>query len=143
MPIINLISGPRNISTALMYSFSSRSDTCIIDEPFYGYYLKETGADHPGRQEIIASMECDWNNIVDYIKEKQKKHAIVFVKNMAHHLIDADISFLAECANVYLIRNPAEIITSFSKVITNPLFSVDAIIFYFLLYFSELIYCLN
>ena len=34
-------SGPRNISTALMRSWSSRSDTFVSDEPFYAYYLKK------------------------------------------------------------------------------------------------------
>ena len=33
-------SGPRNISTALMRSWSSRTDTFVSDEPFYAYYLK-------------------------------------------------------------------------------------------------------
>ena len=36
--IINLISGPRNISTALMYSFAQRSDCQVWDEPFYANY---------------------------------------------------------------------------------------------------------
>ena len=120
MPIINLISGPRNISTALMYSFGSRSDTCIIDEPFYGYYLKQRGIDHPGKEEIIASMECEWGKIIDDILEMKKNHSLVFIKNMAHHLIHPDLSFLEECTNLYLIRNPKEIINSFSKVIDNP-----------------------
>ena len=40
--IVACWSGPRNISTALMRSWSSRSDTFITDEPFYAYYLKET-----------------------------------------------------------------------------------------------------
>ena len=46
-------SGPRNISTALMRSWSSRKDTFVIDEPFYAYYLKETQSKHPMRKEII------------------------------------------------------------------------------------------
>ena len=40
-------SGPRNISTALMRSWSSRDDTFVSDEPFYAHYLKETGFNHP------------------------------------------------------------------------------------------------
>ena len=120
MSIINLISGPRNISTALMYSFASRSDTCIIDEPFYGYYLKQSDSNHPGKEEILASMECDWNKIIDNILETKKNHSIVFIKNMAHHHIHPDLSFLERCINVYLIRNPTEIINSFAKVIDNP-----------------------
>ena len=63
--IINLISGPRNMSTALMYSFAQRSETIVKDEPFYGYYLKITNTDHPGNEEIIASMETDINLILN------------------------------------------------------------------------------
>ena len=40
--IVSCWSGPRNISTALMRSWSSRKDTFVTDEPFYAYYLKET-----------------------------------------------------------------------------------------------------
>ena len=57
--VIHLISGPRNISTALMYSFAQRPDTKVLDEPFYGFYLQHTGLNHPGRDEIINSMESD------------------------------------------------------------------------------------
>ena len=48
---IAMWSGPRNISTAMMRSFSSRSDTYVSDEPFYANYLMRTGIDHPGREE--------------------------------------------------------------------------------------------
>ena len=46
-------SGPRNISTALMRSWSSRKDTFVSDEPFYAYYLKKTELNHPMAEEII------------------------------------------------------------------------------------------
>ena len=49
MKIINLISGPRNLSTALKYSFAQRPDTKVIDEPIYAHYLLSTGISHPGR----------------------------------------------------------------------------------------------
>ena len=51
--IICLWSCPRNISTALMYSFGNREDTEIYDEALYGYYLHKTGLKHPGYNEII------------------------------------------------------------------------------------------
>lgn len=39
--IIAMWSGPRNLSTAVMRSFENRQDvTKVIDEPFYGAYLK-------------------------------------------------------------------------------------------------------
>ena len=44
--IVSCWSGPRNISTALMRSWSSRKDTFVTDEPFYAYYLKETKLKH-------------------------------------------------------------------------------------------------
>ena len=50
-------SGPRNVSTALMYSFGNREDTIAVDEPFYAHYLRVSDVDHPGKAEIIASME--------------------------------------------------------------------------------------
>ena len=37
--IINMWSGPRNISTAMMRSFENRDDTEVWDEPFYAHYL--------------------------------------------------------------------------------------------------------
>ncbi|MBT5534537.1 sulfotransferase family protein, partial [Candidatus Poribacteria bacterium] len=49
-------SSPRNVSTALMYSFAQRPDTRVIDEPLYGHYLRVSGAAHPIPVDVIASM---------------------------------------------------------------------------------------
>ena len=38
---IHLISSPRNLSTALMYSFAQREDTRVVDEAFYAYFLPQ------------------------------------------------------------------------------------------------------
>ena len=48
-------SGPRNLSTAMMYAFGNRADFAAWDEPFYAAYLKATGIDHPMRDEILSS----------------------------------------------------------------------------------------
>ena len=64
MKKICLWSGPRNISTALMYSFSQRDDTRVVDEPLYGHYLLKTGVRHPGREEIMAAVNCDGNFVM-------------------------------------------------------------------------------
>lgn len=117
--IFNLISSPRNVSTALMYAFYHRGDMKVFDEPYYGYYLKRTGADHPGREEIIASMELDIQKIDQSIINSAKK-SHVFVKNMAHHFLDFDLPTEDHYLNIFLIRNPIRIINSFSKVIENP-----------------------
>ena len=54
---IAMWSGPRNLSTAMMYSFGNRSDFAVMDEPFYAAYLAATGDDHPMRSEILAHMK--------------------------------------------------------------------------------------
>ena len=63
--IVACWSGPRNISTALMRSWSSRKDTHVTDEPFYGYYLKETQINHPMREKIINLYFSDYDEIVN------------------------------------------------------------------------------
>ncbi len=117
--IINLLSGPRNISTALMYSFAQRSDTKVIDEPFYGYYLKATDVDHPGKEETMSSMSCDYEKVVQTL-DNTNHQQVLFLKNMAHHMIMEDISFINSWKNIFLIREPKQLIASFSKVIPNP-----------------------
>ena len=61
-------SGPRNLSTAMMRSFGSRADTFVSDEPFYGCFLKATGANHPTREQVIAAMDCDWRSVMDDLR---------------------------------------------------------------------------
>ena len=60
---IAMWSGPRNISTAMMRSFGARADSFVSDEPFYGAFLKQTGAPHPMAAEVIADMDCDWSSV--------------------------------------------------------------------------------
>ena len=60
---IAMWSGPRNISTAMMRSFGARRDCAVTDEPFYGAYLKQTGAPQPMAETVIASMDCDWRSV--------------------------------------------------------------------------------
>ncbi len=123
--IINLISGPRNVSTALMYSFAQREDTRVKDEPFYGYYLRLTGLIHPGRKRIMNSMSNDIDEVTNDLLSQNHNDQIIFVKNMAHHHINVDIDFLRAVRNVFLIRNPAELLVSFAKVIKD--LSIDDI----------------
>lgn len=119
---ICLWSGPRNISTALMYAFAQRSDTTVFDEPFYGYYLSKTEARHyhPGAEEIIATMENDGEKVVDNFILGDHNTPIVFFKNMTHHLNHLSWDFLDNTVNVILTRDPFEMLPSFSKQIPEP-----------------------
>ena len=116
--VINLISSPRTISTALMYSFAQRSDAKVIDEPFYAFYLDQTKTKHPGFDEIVRSQPTDLQTVLSEIDSASSvKH--LFLKGMAHHLLE-NYPFLTNWKNIILIRDPAQIIGSFSKVIHQP-----------------------
>ncbi len=118
--IIHLIAGPRNISTALMYSFAQRPDTTVIDEPFYGFYLLHTGIEHPGRDEIMESMEKDPQKIFHQIEAEEQKKGIVFVKNMGHHLQGYDYRPIINYQTIFLIRDPGQMLVSYAKVRELP-----------------------
>ena len=117
MKRICLWSSPRNISTALMYSFAQRSDTKVIDEPLYAHYLAKTNADHPGREEILANMENDGEKVVKNVILADYDEEVIFMKQMTHHLIEMDESFLDLVTNVFLIRDPKQLISSLAQVI--------------------------
>ena len=117
---ICLWSGPRNISTALMYSFNSRIDTVVFDEPLYAHYLKVTSLRHPGYNEIINSYCTNGNKIVDDLILKDYNMPISFFKLMSHFIIDLNLSFLKKVKNIILLRNPLEVIASYNNVIKNP-----------------------
>ncbi len=118
---MNLISGPRNLSTALMYSFAQREDTTVLDEPFYGYYLKNVSLEneHPSQKEILQTMELKEEKVVENINFLSEK-SNVFVKGMAHHYLTEAPYFILNWENVILIRHPKKLIASFSKVIHTP-----------------------
>ena len=118
--ILNMISGPRNISTALMYSWGQRRDTKAIDEPFYGYYLKNFEVDHPGANKVLETMDDEVESIVLGIERQAGDSDILFLKNMGHHLIIDEPTFLLKWTNMFLIRNPRQLIASLAKIIEEP-----------------------
>ena len=121
MTRIHLISGPRNISTALMYAFGNRKDMAVVDEPFYAYYLNNhPQLNHPGREEVLNSQSIHFDEVLSTVVFRNYTQPFVFIKNMAHHLDGADWSFLNQVQNVFLIRNPAQLIASFAQVLPSP-----------------------
>lgn len=123
--IVACWSGPRNISTALMRSWSSRKDTFVIDEPFYAYYLKETQKSHPMKEQIIKHYSSDYDNVVNYLTYKiPNQKNICYQKHMAHHLINlGNIDWIKKCQNCILIRHPKEVINSYT--VKNNLKNVE------------------
>lgn len=119
---LNVWSSPRNVSTAFMYSFGERPDVQAFDEPLYAHYLLRTKsvANHPARELIIERQLNDGKDVVDQVILGKAEKNILFFKQMTHHLVEMDWSFMTKTRNILLIRNPREIIASYSKVIPNP-----------------------
>ena len=117
---INLISGPRNISTALMYSFSNRSDTTAVDEPMYACYLHKSGSLHPMREEILEALPITMEDVKRELIFCETAQPIYFIKGMAKHYYEIDPSFILDLDNVFLIRDPRQLLHSFIKVIAKP-----------------------
>ncbi len=112
---IAMWSGPRNLSTAMMYAFGNRPDFAVWDEPFYAPYIATSGADHPMRAEVLATHETDPQLVADRCGgpiPDDKPH--FYMKHMPHHMIDGfPIDWTQDCVNIHLIRHPARVIASY------------------------------
>ena len=119
---IAMWSGPRNLSTALMYSFAARGDCAVWDEPFYAAYLAATGLDHPMADQVIAAGQVDPNLVAQAcLGPVPGGKALFYQKHMTLHLIPGfDRGFLAGLTNVFLIRHPARVVASYSRKRENP-----------------------
>ncbi len=110
-------SGPRNLSTAMMYAFAQRADFSVVDEPFYGPYLRVTGLDHPMRDAVLQSRPEDALEVEQSLLgpiSDGTPH--VYHKHMCQHMIDGiPRGVMADCVNVFLIRHPARVVASFAK----------------------------
>jgi Sulfotransferase domain len=118
-------SGPRNLSTAMMYAFAARGDCAVSDEPFYAAYLAATGIDHPMRAEVIASQPTDPAKVARHcIGPNPGGQPHWYQKHMTLHMIPAfDRGFLTGLTNVFLIRHPARVIASYAKKREAPTLS--------------------
>ena len=115
-------SGPRNISTAIMRAWENRADTVVWDEPLYAYFLNRSGSDHPHSAKVIEAGEPDWRGVVARATGPVPgAMPIYFQKHMTHHLLDEmDWCWLGALTNCFLIRDPREVIASYSKTRPNP-----------------------
>jgi len=123
---IAMWSGPRNLSTAMMYAFAARGDCAVVDEPFYAAYLARTGLDHPMRDAVLASQSTDPAAVVASLLGSEAQDGaegkpLFYQKLMTQHMIDAiPRDWLASCVNVFLIRHPARVVASYAKKREGP-----------------------
>ena len=122
---IAMWSGPRNLSTAMMYAFGARGDCAVVDEPFYAAYLARTGLGHPMRDAIIASQATDPARVIASLtgpNPAQQPH--LYQKHMCQHMLpDFPRDWMAAVVNVFLIRHPARVVASFGAKYENPTLS--------------------
>ena len=114
---IAMWSGPRNLSTAMMYSFAARPDCAVWDEPFYATYLAATGIDHPMKEAVIAATQVDAGAVAAACTGAVPDgKAVYYQKHMTLHMIpEFDRGFMKALTNVFLIRHPARVVASYSR----------------------------
>lgn len=112
---IAMWSGPRNISTAMMRSFSARGDCAVSDEPFYGAFLKDSGEPHPMAAQVIADMDCDWHSVLaTQSGAAWDGKPIWYQKHMPHHMVGPiSIADMPHHRHAFLIRAPERVIASY------------------------------
>lgn len=102
-----------------MYSWRQRSDTTVVDEPFYAHYLSVDDRSHPGVEAVLASQSTDADEVIRDVILGEVTTPVLYVKQMAHHLRGVDRSHLAYTENIVLVRHPAEMIASLSVRLPN------------------------
>lgn len=138
---LSVWSGPRNVSTALMYAFRSRADTVVFDEPFYGHYLATHDVTHPGGRRVLDEMDTTGTRVIDRVLLGDAPPAgpgtlgyaatrragtvppgtrVRMYKNMAHHLRGLPPAFLGELDHALLTRDPREMLPSLAEKIPHP-----------------------
>ena len=119
--IIAMWSGPRNLSTAMMYAFAARGDCAVVDEPFYAAYLAATGIDHPMRDAVLASQDTDPDKVVSACRTPDPALPLTYQKHMAQHMLPGiRRDWLRDVRNVFLIRHPARVVASYAAKRENP-----------------------
>ena len=123
---IGMWSGPRNISTALMRSFENRSDTTVIDEPFYAYFLNETGIKHPIYKEVIKNYDTSWDRLGEihncFLIRNPKQVIISYLK--IHNDITPELIGLPQQLHIFnaVVKktNKIPIVISSEDILENP-----------------------
>lgn len=120
---IAMWSGPRNLSTAMMYSFAARGDCTVWDEPFYAAYLDATGMDHPMRAETLAHWQRDGHAVANACAQDGAQPHF-YQKHMCQHMVDGiPRDWMRDVVNVFLIRHPARVMASFAAKYEDPTLS--------------------
>ncbi|WP_308917448.1 HAD family hydrolase [Jannaschia sp. LMIT008] len=103
-------SGPRNLSTAMMYAFAQRPGWRVLDEPFYAAFLHRTGLDHPMRDAVLAAQPTDPAAVAAALRDAPAR---TYAKLMVHHMDGVPLGWAEGWTHLHLIRHPARVIASY------------------------------
>lgn len=116
--VIHAWSGPRSLSTSLMYSFAQRDDTEVVDEPLYAHFLSVSGAQRPYREELLTKMESDGNKVFQDVIMGPSTKRYRYCKHIAKQRTNQLTNQILETGkHLILIRNPLHSLPSFDNVI--------------------------
>ncbi len=115
-------SGPRNLSTALMYAFANRADCVAVDEPFYAAFLTATGLTHPMQDAVLASQPADPAAVARAIMAPLPQgKTLSYHKHMTHHMQpDWPVGWMDRVTHAFLIRHPGRVVASYLAKRENP-----------------------
>jgi len=109
-------SGPRNISTAMMRSWGNRHDTEVVDEPFYAFYLNKTRSPHPCFDEVLQSQSNHYGQVVSELTKDTCDSKVQYQKHMTHHMLEGiDLTWAKALQHCFLIREPAQVVNSYTN----------------------------
>ena len=100
-----------------MYSFKSRGDCSVVDEPLYAHYVNETNVYRPYKDALFNTQSTSFKQVKDEILFNEKKYEtdLVFFKHMGKQLLpETDWSWILDCYNVILLRHPRDVLASFN-----------------------------
>ena len=117
-----------------MYSFNSRPETRVVDEPTYAHYVSTTGAKRPYEKELFASQNRDGRVVLatlrDDVVSARAKGEMVYVKHIAK-LCTAPSGFIEEACETallqgsgrafILVRDPRRVLRSWTRVLPASL----------------------
>jgi hypothetical protein len=115
-------SGPRNISTAMLRAWENRPDSFVVDEPLYAHYLLATGhTDHPGYDDTLRAHDTNWRRVAAWLTGPiPGGRDLFYQKHMAHHLLPGmDSEWAHRLTNVFLIREPGEMLSSLAEFLPS------------------------
>lgn len=109
-------SGPRSMSTAMMYSWDARGDCTCHDEPLYAHFLRESPAVfRPYRDELLAACPSDGATVVRDVLLRPSATPLAFFKHIVKQAINLDMQWAAApgMRHVFVVRHPLRMLVSF------------------------------